>query len=128
MGLPIPFRVQAQGASDDGPRGAIPIALYGASGGGTGGPIAITDVTGLTTALDDKVETSEFSSYQATSLAAFENLEEQVSTNTSNLSNTTETANTAVQPTDLRLPILLTQTQYDGITPIPGQVYIIQGA
>lgn len=53
MALPIPFRVQTQGASNDGPRGAIPIALYGASGGG--GPVAIDDVTGLSAALDSRI-------------------------------------------------------------------------
>ncbi|AWY05016.1 hypothetical protein SEA_PLATTE_37 [Microbacterium phage Platte] len=56
MALPIPFRVQNQGSSSDGPRGAIPISLYGLSG--AGGPVSIGDVSGLQDALDSKVDTS----------------------------------------------------------------------
>lgn len=36
-------------------------------------------------------------------------------------------ADTAVQPSDPRLPIVLTQAAYDALTPVAGQVYIIQG-
>lgn len=36
-------------------------------------------------------------------------------------------ADTAVQPTNLRLPILMTAAAYAAITPVAGQIYIIQG-
>lgn len=36
-------------------------------------------------------------------------------------------ADSAVQPSDPRLPIVLTQAAYDALTPVEGQVYIIQG-
>lgn len=99
MALPIPFRVQTQGASDESPSGSIPIALYGASGG-AGGPVAIGDVTGLTAALGAKVEESVFEAYQSDATNALEGLESAVQTDRQNLSNTTATANTALQPSD----------------------------
>lgn len=38
-----------------------------------------------------------------------------------------DAAAAAVQPTNLRLPILMTQAEFDAITPVPGQVYMIAG-
>lgn len=36
-------------------------------------------------------------------------------------------ADTAVQPSNPRLPLVMTQAAYDAITPVAGQVYVIQG-
>lgn len=36
-------------------------------------------------------------------------------------------ADSAVQPDDPRLAIIMTQAAYDALTPVPGQIYIIQG-
>lgn len=36
-------------------------------------------------------------------------------------------ADSAVQPDNLRLPLTKTQAEYDALTPVAGQVYIIQG-
>lgn len=38
-----------------------------------------------------------------------------------------DAAAAAVQPTNLRLPILMTQAEFDAIAPVPGQVYMIAG-
>lgn len=36
-------------------------------------------------------------------------------------------ADTAVQPSNPRLPLVMTQAAYNAITPVAGQVYVIQG-
>lgn len=36
-------------------------------------------------------------------------------------------ADSAIQSDNLRLPILMTQAAYDAITPVNGQIYVIQG-
>ena len=74
---------------------------------------AISQVTGLQNALDAKADFDDIPDSPADIGAA--------------TSAQGAKADTAVQPDTLRLPIVLTQAAYDGITPVAGQVYIIQG-
>lgn len=87
-----------------------------------------TQFTNTNAAVNSKLPTATFTAYQQQAGAAFEELETAVQTNTNNLSNTTATANSAVQPNNVRLPIPLTQAQYDALvaagTVVPGQIYV----
>lgn len=87
-----------------------------------------TQFTSTNAAVAEKLDSSTFTSYTTAATEAFGELENAVQTNTNNLENTTATANAAVQPDNLRLPILLTQAQYDALvtagTVVPGQIYI----
>jgi len=87
-----------------------------------------SEMTAIMNNANSRVAQTEFNTYQTNATAAFEELEGAVATNTSNLANTTATANSAVQPNNLRLPILLTQAQYDALvaagTVVAGQIYI----
>lgn len=128
MAAPRPYVATKTGAASAAPAGSVPIEIYGVSGGGAGGPVDIGDVTGLQAALNSKLDETTFDAYTASAETAFEGLEQAVTTNTTNLANTTATANTAVQPDNKRLPIVLTRAAYDALNPpVTGQVYYIQG-
>lgn len=128
MAAPRPYVATKTGAASAAPAGSVPIEIYGVSGGGGGGPVDIGDVTGLQAALDSKLDETAFETYTAAAEAAFDGLEQAVSTNTANLANTAATANSAVQPDNKRLPIVLTRAAYDALNPpVTGQVYYIQG-
>lgn len=128
MAAPRPYVATKTGAASAAPAGSIPIEIYGVSGGGAGGPVDIGDVTGLQAALNLKLDETTFDAYKASAETAFDGLEQAVTTNTTNLANTTATANTAVQPDNKRLPIVLTRAAYDALNPpVTGQVYYIQG-
>lgn len=128
MAAPRPYVATKTGAASAAPAGSVPIEIYGVSGGGAGGPVDIGDVTGLQAALNSKLDETTFDAYTASAEAAFDGLEQAVTTNTTNLANTTATANTAVQPDNKRLPIVLTRAAYDALNPpVTGQVYYIQG-
>lgn len=78
-------------------------------------------------AVSQKLETSTFTAYTDQATEAFVELESAVETNTSNLATTTSTANSAVQPNNVRLPIVIPQDVYDALeqagTLIPDQLY-----
>ena len=128
MAAPRPYVATKTGAASAAPAGSVPIEIYGVSGGGSGGPVDIGDVTGLRAALNSKLDETTFDAYTASAETAFEGLEQAVTTNTTKLASTTATANTAVQPDNKRLPIVLTRAAYDALNPpVTGQVYYIQG-
>ena len=128
MAAPRPYVATKTGSASAAPAGSVPIEIYGVSGGGAGGPVDIGDVTGLQAALNSKLDETTFDAYTASAETAFEGLEQAVATNTTKLASTTATANTAVQPDNKRLPIVLTRAAYDALNPpVTGQVYYIQG-
>lgn len=139
MNDPIPYVVRGGGSTGSAPDGAIPIDLFGAGGGGGGAvssvngevgdvELGVADIPGLISALGGKVDDSEFAAYQQAATTAFGGLESALDVQRQNLDNTTQTANSAVQPNNPRLAIVLTRAQYDALNPpVPGQVYYIQG-
>ncbi|WP_406245909.1 hypothetical protein ACI7YT_12775 [Microbacterium sp. M] len=74
---------------------------------------AISTVTGLQDALDAKADFDDIPSTPAEIGAA--------------TAAQGALADTAVQPSNLRLPIVMTKAEFEGITPVDGQVYITQG-
>lgn len=139
MADPIPYVVRGGGSAGSAPDGSIPIDLYGAGGGGGGAVssvngevgdvrLGVADIPGLTAALGGKVDDSEFAAYQTAATQAFGGLESALDVQRQNLENTTSTANSAVQPSNPRLPIVITRAAYDALNPpAPGQAYFIQG-
>lgn len=119
MADPIPHVVLERGDASDAPEGAVPIALFGAGSGGGGGPIAISDVTGLQPALnakaDDsdldttnqsvatKLSKSEFDTFAQQASADFDQLELAVNTNSNNLESTFARANEAYALADSKV-------------------------
>lgn len=133
MADPIPYVVKESGGAGAAPDGSIPIALFGAGGGGGGGAVDsvngqigeveldIDDIPGLTDTLAEKALASEVSE-------ALLSVQTQFTNTNAAIDAVEATANSAVQPNNLRLPIPLTQTQYDALvtagTVVPGQIYI----